>query len=219
MWLRILLVDDHDLVRMGLKALLSHHPQFTVVAEAASASEALAQMAKYPIDVVVMDIRLPGRSGIEATREIVQQYPATRVIMLTSYADDETLFEAIAAGAVGYVLKQIGGNELVRALETIGSGESLIDSALTQRVFERVRDDSRKTEHEAFTQLSSQELRILARVAAGESNKVIAAHIYLSEKTVRNYVSSILDKLNLLTRAAAAAYAEKHHLEDHLPNA
>lgn len=215
--MRILLVDDHEVVRLGLKALLSRNPKFHVVAEAGSAGDAIDKVTRYKPDVVVMDIRLPGKSGIEATREIVQKHPDTKVIMLTSYAEDDLLFEAISAGAAGYVLKQIGSGELVRALETIGRGESLIDPALTQKVFQRVREASRKAEDEAFASLSDQELKILSLVAKGKTNKEIAEAIFLSEKTVRNYVSSILSKLHLSTRAEAAGYAVQHHVTDHLP--
>ncbi len=215
--MRILLVDDHEVVRLGLKALLSRNPKFHVVAEAGSAGDAVEKVTRYKPDVVVMDIRLPGKSGIEATREIVQKHPDTKVIMLTSYAEDDLLFEAISAGAAGYVLKQIGSGELVRALETIGRGESLIDPALTQKVFQRVREASRKAEDEAFASLSDQELKILSLVANGKTNKEIAEAIFLSEKTVRNYVSSILSKLHLSTRAEAAGYAVQHHVTDHLP--
>jgi two-component system, NarL family, response regulator DevR len=217
MSLKILLVDDHEVVRMGLKSLLSHNSQFHVIAEAANASQAIEQVEHSNPDVVIMDIRLPGKSGIEATREIVAKHPKTKVIMLTSYAEDELLFDAIAAGASGYVLKQIGSGELVRALETIGRGESLIDSALTQKVFQRVREASRKAEDEAFATLNDQELKILSLLAKGRTNKEIAGEIYLSEKTVRNYVSSILSKLHLSTRSEAAAYAVTHRVQDHLP--
>src|SRR5574341_891718 len=209
---KILLVDDHEVVRLGLKSLLSRSPQFQVVAEASNASEAIDRALRYKPDVVVMDIRLPGKSGIEATREITQKQPETKVIMLTSYAEDELLFDAIAAGASGYVLKQIGSGELVRALDTIGRGESLLDPALTQKVFQRVRESSRKAEDEAFATLSDQELKILALVAQGKTNKQIASEVFLSEKTVRNYVSSLLSKLHLSTRAEAAAYAVTHRV-------
>jgi two-component system, NarL family, response regulator DevR len=215
--MKILLVDDHEVVRLGLKALLSRNSQFQVVAEAGNVSEALDRVARYRPDVVVMDIRLPGKSGIEATREIVKKYPETKVIMLTSYAEDELLFDAISAGAAGYVLKQIGSGELVTALEKIGRGESLLDPSLMQKVFQRVREASRKAEDEAFASLSDQELRILSLVAKGKTNREIADTIFLSEKTVRNYVSSILSKLHLSTRAEAAAYAVQHRVQDHLP--
>ncbi len=217
MSLKILLVDDHELVRLGLKSLLARYNQFQVVGEAANATEALTQVERRQPDVVVMDIRLPGKSGIETTRQIKQKYPAVQVIMLTSYAEDELLFDAIAAGASGYVLKQIGSGELVRALEMIGRGQSLLDPTLTKKVFARVREASRKAEDEAFAELSDQELRILALVAEGKTNKEIAEAVFLSEKTVRNYVSSILSKLHLSTRAEAAAYAVRHRVLDHLP--
>lgn len=212
--LKILLVDDHEVVRLGLKSLLARYPEFEVVAEAGTADEAISLADRYKPDVVVMDIRLPGKSGIEATREIVEKGSETKVIMLTSYADDELLFDAIAAGASGYVLKQIDSGELITALERIGSGESLLDPAVTQQVFKRMRESSRKAEQEAFGALTDQELKVLALVAHGKRNKEIAADVFLSEKTVRNYVSSILSKLSLSTRAEAAGYAVKHHISN-----
>lgn len=212
-----MLVDDHEVVRLGLKSLLSRYSQFQVVAEASTAEEAVRQAKRHKPDVVVMDIRLPGRSGIEAAREIVQSLENTKVIMLTSYAEDDLLFEAISAGASGYVLKQIGSGELVRKLEAIGRGEAVLDPAVTKKVFDRVREASRKAEDEAFAHLTNQEIRILALISKGKTNKEIAADIFLSEKTVRNYVSSILSKLTLSTRAEAAAYAVQHRVEDHLP--
>lgn len=215
--LRILLVDDHEVVRLGLKALLSRYTQFQVVAEASTSNEALQQVERYEPDVVVMDIRLPGKSGIEATREITTRFPHTKVVVLTSFAEDELLFDAISAGASGYVLKQIGSGELIRALETIGRGDSLLDPAVTQRVFDRVREASRKAEDESFANLTDRELHVLALIAEGKTNKEIANDIFLSEKTVRNYVSSLLSKLHLSTRAEAAAYAVKHNVFDHLP--
>ncbi len=218
MKLRILLVDDHEVVRLGLKSLLSNYSNFEIVAEASNASGAVEETIRHRPDVVIMDIRLPGRSGIEATREIVKERPETKVIILTSYAEDELLFDAINAGAFGYVLKQIGSSDLVNALETIGRGESLLDPSLTQKVFQKVREASRIAEDEAFGTLSDQELRILALLAKGQTNKEIASAIFLSEKTVRNYVSSILGKLHLRTRSEAAAYAVKHSIQNHLPS-
>lgn len=214
--LRIILVDDHEVVRLGLKSLLVRHPQFEIVDEASSATEAVDKTFALKPDIVVMDIRLPGKSGIEACREITAKQPDTKVIMLTSYAEDELLFDAIAAGAAGYVLKQIGSGELVRALETVGRGESLIDSALTQKVFAKVREATRRAEGDAFADLSDQEMKILALIAQGLTNREIATHVFLSEKTVRNYVSSILSKRHLSTRAQAAAYAVTHRIQDHL---
>ena len=215
--LKILLVDDHEVVRIGIKALLSNYPGFEVVAEAESADEAVKKAKEYKPDAVIMDIRLPGKSGIEATKEIVDSLPKTKVLILTSFAEDELLFDAINAGAYGYILKQIGSDDLINALEAIGRGEALLDPALTQRVFKRVREAARKATDEAFATLSDQEIRILSLISKGQTNKGIAAEIFLSEKTVRNYVSSILSKLNLKTRSEAAAYAVKHSVEDHLP--
>ena len=215
--LKILLVDDHEVVRLGLKSLLSHYPKFEVVAEANNAEEAIRLANEYTPDVVVMDIRLPGKSGIEATREITGKHANTKVIMLTTFADDELLFDAISAGASGYVLKQIDSGELINALERIGRGESLLDPAVTQQVFKRMRESTRKAETEAFTPLTEQELKVLALVAQGKRNKEIAAEVFLSEKTVRNYVSSILSKLGLATRSEAAAYAVKHRIENFTP--
>ena len=216
MRMNIVLVDDHEIVRLGLKSLLARYPNFRVVAEAGNAKEAVERVLEHKPDVVVMDIRMPGRSGIEATREIMQQRPETKIIMLTSYVEDEMLFEAISAGAAGYVLKQIGSSDLVRALEAVSRGESLIDPALMRRVFGKLREASRKAEDEAFGTLSEQEVKVLALVAEGKTNKEIATAVFLSEKTVRNYVSAILSKLNLSTRSQAAAYAVKHHIQDHL---
>jgi len=216
MRMNIVLVDDHEIVRLGLKSLLGRYPNFRVVAEAGNAKEAVERVLEHKPDVVVMDIRMPGRSGIVATREIMQQRPDTKIIMLTSYVEDEMLFEAISAGAAGYVLKQIGSSDLVRALEAVSRGESLIDPALMRRVFGKLREASRKAEDEAFGTLSEQEVKVLALVAEGKTNKEIATAVFLSEKTVRNYVSAILSKLNLSTRSQAAAYAVKHHIQDHL---
>ena len=215
--LKILLVDDHEVVRLGLKALLSNYPKFEVVSEASNAEEAIRRVNEFKPDVVIMDIRLPGKNGIEATREISKTLPDTKVIILTSYAEDELLFDAIDAGAYGYVLKQIGSDDLVQALDAIGRGEALLDPALTQKVFKRVRIASRKATEEAFASLTDQEVRILALIADGKTNKEIASEIFLSEKTVRNYVSSILSKLSVKTRAEAAVYAVKNNIEEHLP--
>lgn len=218
MRLRIILVDDHEIVRLGLRTLLARYPQFEIIAEAGDAQEALEQVNRHKPDVVVMDIRLPGRSGVEATQEITTLHPGVKVIMLTSYADEDVLFDAIAAGASGYVLKQIGSDDLVRSLERVGRGESLLDPAVTQKVFQRVRQSARKAEDAAFGALTDQELHILALITEGMTNKEIAGKVYLSEKTVRNYVSSILAKLDLSSRAEAAAYAVRHHIYNHLPN-
>jgi two-component system response regulator DevR len=216
MTLRIIIVDDHEVVRLGLRTLLERHPDFMVVDEAATAKEAVQKTLLLRPDVVVMDIRLLGGSGIDACRKIVEQAPEIKVIMLTSYAEDEMLFDAIQAGACGYVLKQIGSDDLIRAVETVGRGEALLDPVLTQRVFARVREAVRKEHNEAFAGLTDQEMRVLAHVAEGKMNREIAEALFLGEGTVRNYVSSILSKLDLTNRAEAAAYAVKHNLKQFL---
>jgi len=213
---RILLVDDHEVVRLGLKALLDHHPNFEVIAEAGTAREAIERNEEFRPDVIVMDIRLPGGSGIEACQEIVDKYPESKVIMLTSYAEDEMLFSAIRAGAAGYVLKQIGGEDLVRAIEAVGRGEALLDPAVTQRIFQEVRKAAREEEASAFSALTQQEKHVLLLVSEGRTNREIAKALFLGEGTVRNYVSSILSKLGVSNRAEAAAYAVEHNLKDYL---
>ncbi|MFH1524047.1 MAG: response regulator transcription factor [Chloroflexota bacterium] len=213
---RILLVDDHEVVRLGLKALLERHPQFDIIGEASSAREALELVANYHPDVVVMDIRLPGTSGIEACEEITSRFPETHVLMLTSYAEDEMLFSAIRAGASGYVLKQIGGEELVHALEAVARGEALLDPAVTQRVFQEVRRAVKEEEASAFAHLSQQEKHVLLLVSEGRTNREIAKALFLGEGTVRNYVSSILSKLGVSNRAEAAAYAVEHNLREYI---
>ena len=210
--LRILLVDDHEVVRLGLKALLSRHPRFEVICEAGTADEALAKAMVHKPDVVVMDIRLSGRSGIDATREIKSALPATKVIILTSFADDDLLMDAVAAGATGYVLKQIGSDDLMRALESVARGEALLDPAMMNKAFARLREAARRDRGDAFKMLTEQEVKILGLVARGGTNREIAGELYLSEKTVRNYVSSILGKLGLSHRSQAAAYAVEHGL-------
>jgi two-component system response regulator DevR len=213
---RILLVDDHEVVRLGLKSLVERHPQFEVVGEAANAREALEQVMALKPDVVIMDIRLPGTSGIEACEQIVNQFPGTKVIMLTSYAEDEMLFSAIRAGASGYILKQIGSEDLVRSLEAVGRGEALLDPAVTQRVFQEVRRAVKEEEASAFAHLSQQEKHVLLLVSEGKTNREIAKSLFLGEGTVRNYVSSILSKLSVNNRAEAAAYAVEHNLREYI---
>jgi two-component system response regulator DevR len=207
--LTLLIVDDHEVVRQGLVALLSRRPEFHVVAEAGTAAEAVAAARRFQPDLVVMDVRLPDGSGIEACREIRAEFPATRVVMLTSYPDEDAVLSAIVAGASGYLLKQVRARDLVAALEAVGRGESLLDPAVTGRVLERVRRIATGDQPDELAQLTSQEQKILLLVAEGKTNKEIAAEVFLSDKTVKNYVSSILAKLNLERRAQAAAYMAK----------
>ena len=210
--LRLLIVDDHEVVRQGLVALLDRREGFQVVAEAGTVAEAVEQARKFEPDIVVMDVRLPDGSGIEACREIRAELPATRVVMLTSYPDEEAVLSAIVAGAAGYLLKQIRARDLVAALEAVGRGESLLDPAVTEKVLERVRRIATGGQTDELAMLTSQEQKILMLVAEGKTNKEIAADVFLSDKTVKNYVSSILSKLNLERRAQAAAFVAKHRI-------
>jgi two-component system response regulator DevR len=216
MGLRILLVDDHEVVRVGLRALIERQPGMEVIGEASTVGEAITQAKQLAPDVVVLDIRLPGGSGLQACKQIKAHRPDTRIIVLTSYPDDQILFDAIANGADGYVLKQIGSDDLIRALVQVGRGESLLDPSVTEKVFAKMRQARLRERAHAFADLNAQELQILARVAEGETNREIGAALQLSEKTVRNYVSIILGKLGLNSRAQAAAYAARNRIEDYL---
>ena len=208
--LRLLVVDDHEVVRQGLAALLNRREAFQVVAEAGTVEEALSAVERFAPDLVIMDVRLPDGSGIEACRDIRAEHPDVRVVMLTSYPDEEAVLSAIVAGASGYLLKQVRARDLVNALEAVGRGESLLDPAVTEKVLERVRRIATSAYTDEFAQLTAQEQKILLLVAEGKTNKEIAAEVYLSDKTVKNYVSSILSKLNLQLRAQAEAYVAKH---------
>ena len=209
--IRVLLVDDHEVVRDGIKALLAGVDDIVVAAEAGSVHEAVAVAERTQPDVVVMDVRLPDGSGIEATRDIRAERPVTQVLMLTSFADDEALFASIMAGAAGYVLKQIKGAELVRAIRTVGQGQSLLDPAVTKGVLDRLRKGKHLFRDEKLARLSPQEERILGLVAEGRTNRQIGEELGLAEKTVKNYVSSILSKLEVARRAEAAAYLARHN--------
>jgi two-component system, NarL family, response regulator DevR len=207
--MRLLVVDDHEVVRQGLVAMLDRRPTFQVVAEAGTVAESIEMARRFRPDLVVMDVRLPDGSGIEACREIRAELPDTRVVMLTSYPDEEAVFSAIIAGASGYLLKQVRGRDLVAALEAVGRGESLLDPAVTEKVLDRVRRIATTGASDELAQLTAQEQKILLLVAEGKTNKEIAAEVFLSDKTVKNYVSSILSKLNLQRRAQAAAFVAK----------
>jgi two-component system, NarL family, response regulator DevR len=210
--LRILVVDDHEVVRQGLVALLDRRDEFQVVAEAGTMAESIAAARRFQPDLVVMDVRLPDGSGVEACREIRSERPETKVVMLTSYPDEEAVLSAIIAGASGYLLKQIRGRDLVAALQSVARGDSLLDPGVTERVLERVRRAATGGEQDELSQLTAQERKILLLVAEGKTNKEIASEVFLSDKTVKNYVSSILSKLNLERRAQAAAFVAKHRL-------
>ncbi len=214
--LRILLVDDHEVVRLGLKSLVERFDNLKVIAEAGSETEAVSKALELEPDVVLMDIRLAGGSGIDACAEIVRRLPDTKVIMLTSYAEDELLFAAIRAGASGYVLKQVGSQDLIRTIDAVSRGESTLDPSLTQKIFDEMRRSMQRQEKEAFDELTSQEMQVLSLIMEGKTNKEIANNLFLSQGTVRNYVSNVLAKLGVSNRAEAAAYAIKHHLKDYL---
>ena len=204
-----MLVDDHEVVRDGVKSLINANDDMTVVAEAGTVAEAVAQALRTRPDVVVMDVRLADGSGIEATREIRAKLENTQVLMLTSFADDEALFASIMAGAAGYVLKQIRGGELVQALREVGAGRSLLDPGVTKAVLERLRK-GKTMRDEKLARLSAQEERILTLVSRGLTNGQIGIELKLAEKTVKNYVSTILSKLEVARRAEAAAYLARH---------
>ena len=213
---RILLVDDHTIVRLGLKTLIGDQPDLEVVGEASTAAEAVRAAERLRPDVVLMDIRMPGEGGIEATRQITTRFPQSKVVMLTSFADDELVVHAIRAGAAGYVLKQVDNAELLRAIEAAARGEALLDPATTARLLARVRENERKADEDAFRELSNRELDVLAPLARGKTNAEIGRLLNLSEKTVSNYVSTILEKLHLTNRIELATYAVEHHLFERL---
>jgi DNA-binding NarL/FixJ family response regulator len=214
--IRVLLVDDHEVVRLGLITLMQDRSDLAVVGEAGSAAEALRLVEQLRPDVVLMDIRMPGQSGLEATRQIAERFPHSKVVVLTSFADDELVVRAIRAGAVGYVLKQVGNEELLRAVAAAARGEALLDPATTARLLARVRVVEEKAEAEVFRALSERELEVLAEVARGKTNAEIGRTLNLSEKTVRNYVSSVLEKLRLSNRIELATFAVEHNLFDWL---
>lgn len=212
---RVMVVDDHEVVRQGLKALLERRAHLRVVAEAGSVAEAVAEAARTQPDVIVMDVRLPDGTGIEACRAIRAERPDTRVLMLTSYADDEAVYASIVAGAAGYLLKQARGRELVAAIDAVARGESLLDPAVTSAVLARMRALATGSHKDRLSELSEQERRILGLIADGKTNKEIAATVYLAEKTVKNYVSTILSKLGMERRAQAAAFIAAQRARGH----
>ncbi|NQV07482.1 response regulator transcription factor [bacterium] len=205
--LKIELVDDHEVVRQGLKALLDAQEDIEVVGEASTVAEAVRRVGYDAPHVVVLDVRLPDGSGIEACREIRARWPEVKVLMLTSFADDEALFASIMAGASGYVLKQIKGSDLVESVRRVGRGESLLDPEMTERVFRRIRGE--EPDDPLLARLSKQERKILDLIAEGLTNRQIAERMFLAEKTVKNYVSNVLAKLDMGRRSEAAAYAAR----------
>ncbi|MEW6084202.1 MAG: response regulator transcription factor [Chloroflexota bacterium] len=214
--IRLLIVDDHEVVRLGLRTLLEGEPDLKVVAEAGTAEEALIQTENHRPDVVILDIQLPGRSGLDACRDIRKQFPQTQVVMLTSSVSESFALEALRAGAAGYVLKQVGNDELVRAIRAAHNGETALDPKTAARLVARLNELQKKTEADAFRDLSPREMDVLVLVSRGASNKEIGLELNLSEITARNYVTAIMEKLHLRNRVELAAYAIRNHIEERL---
>ncbi|MBP6472429.1 MAG: response regulator transcription factor [Chloroflexi bacterium] len=212
--LRLLLVDDHQVVRMGLRFVLEDLPNVQLVGEASSADEAMDQCQLLEPDVVIMDIKMPGKNGIEACRQIVSRWPQIQVIMLTSFVDDNLVFEAIQAGAAGYVMKGVSTDELLRALDAVREGAGLLDPAITRRVLNLMRQQRPKGN--PFAELTKRELIVLARIAQGKTNLEIAEELVLSEKTIRNNVSIVLSKLDASNRIEAAMFAIENHIQEYV---
>lgn len=214
--IRLLIVDDHEVVRLGLRTLLEGEADLKVVAEAGTAEEALLQTENHRPDVVILDIQLPGRSGLDACRDIRKQFPQTQVVMLTSSVSESFALEALRAGAAGYVLKQVGNDELVRAIRAAHNGETALDPKTAARLVARLNELQKKTEADAFRDLSPREMDVLVLVSRGASNKEIGLELNLSEITARNYVTAIMEKLHLRNRVELAAYAIRNHIEERL---
>jgi two-component system response regulator DevR len=208
---RVFLLDDHEIVRRGLRELLESDPGLEVVGEAGTAAEALSRIPPTRPDVAVLDVRLPDGNGVEVCREVRSRHPEIQCLMLTSFSDDEALFQAIMAGAAGYLLKQIKGTDLVDAVRRVAAGQSLLDPALTARVLERLRTPPETDER--LARLTEQERKILELIAEGMTNRQIAERIHLAEKTVKNYVSNLLAKLGMERRTQAAVFAARLHDE------
>ncbi len=207
MSIRVFLVDDHELVRRGLSDLISLEKDLEVVGEAGSVAEALRRIPATRPDVAVLDVRLPDGTGVDICRDMRSEFPELKALMLTSYADDEALFEAIMAGASGYVLKDIRGNDLLDAIRSVAGGKSLLDPVATARVMERLRQGNKT--HDELSMLSDQERRILELIGQGLTNRQIGDELHLAEKTIKNYVSSLLAKLGMERRTQAAAFVAR----------
>jgi len=205
--IRVFLLDDHEIVRRGVRELLEVEDDIEVVGEAGTAEEALARIPLALPDVAIVDMRLPDGNGVEVCREVRSGNPEVQCVVLTSFADDEALFDSIMAGAAGYLLKQIKGNDLVDAVRRVASGQSLLDPTVTERVLERLR--SGPVEDERLARLTTQERNILDLIAEGLTNRQIGERLFLAEKTVKNYVSNLLGKLGMERRTEAAVFAAR----------
>jgi DNA-binding NarL/FixJ family response regulator len=213
---RIFLLDDHEVVRRGVRDLLEAESDLEVVGEASTAAEAMARIPALRPDVAVLDVRLPDGDGVSVCREIRSRMPEVQCLMLTSFSDDEALFDAILAGAAGYVLKQIRGSDLIGAVRTVASGQSLLDPRTTARVMERLRSDAERKD--PLAGLSDQERRVLELIGEGLTNRQIGERMFLAEKTVKNYVSSLLAKLGMERRTQAAVFSAQHRDEHNRPS-
>ena len=207
--IRVLLVDDHEVIRVGLRTVLGQNQGVTVVGEAGTMADAIEQAQKLRPDVILMDVRLPDGSGVNACREILSARPDTRVIFLTSYADDDSVLAAVLAGAHGYVLKEIDSAALLEALQSVARGQSILGSSVTERALQWLRGLHHVPTVPGTDQLSSQEERVVALVAEGKTNKEIAVALGLSDKTVKNYLANVFQKLRITRRAQAAAFFVK----------
>lgn len=206
-----MLIDDHEVVRAGLKSMLDAQEDMMVVGEAGTIAEGVRRVGYDEPDVVVLDVRLPDGSGVEACREIRERFPDVQVLMLTSFADEEALMAAILAGASGYVLKRIKGQDLVEDIRRVGAGESLLDAEMTEKLFDRLRTGD--PQDPLLGRLTDQERAIVDRIAEGKTNRQIAEEMFLAEKTVKNYVSSLLAKMGMSRRSEAAAYVARLQAE------
>lgn len=206
---RLLLVDDHEVVRVGLRTVLTQHDHVTVVGEASTVAEAIRETARLKPDVILMDVRLQDGSGVDACREILAAQPQTRVIFLTSYADDDSVLAAVLAGAHGYILKEIDSSALLKAVHAVADGQSILDPTVTERALRWLRGIGSGSRVPGTEPLSSQEERVLALVAEGKTNKEIAVSLNLSDKTVKNYLANVFQKLRITRRAQAAAFFAK----------
>lgn len=211
--IRILLVDDHEVVRIGLKTLLERHNDLLVVGEAQSSAEATEQAVRLNPDVVLMDLRLPDGSGVEAIQSIKEKLPHTQILVLTAFSEEQLLLDAVVAGAAGHILKEINSDKLVSGIRTVARGDTLIAPGVMEKALNRLRSIAKRKPATPFDELNWQEKRILALVAEGKSNRAIAVHLALAEKTVRNYVSQILNKLGVQSRTQAAALAIRHQID------
>jgi len=211
--IRLLMVDDHKVVRLGLLTLLAHYPDIEVAGEAGTVAEAVSRAVDLRPDLVLMDVRLPDGNGFEACRQIRMLLPDVRVLFLTSFADEQIVIESIDAGADGYLLKEIDEATLVRAIRDVAGGQSILDPAITRRVLERARTPAIQAARDPWQSLSPQERRVLALVAQGKTNKGIALVLGLSDKTVKNYFSNVLEKLGMTRRSQAAAFFVQHSLD------